>query len=30
MRGADTFTERIFTMRRLQDFIPADHPLRDT
>jgi transposase len=28
MRGADTFTESLFTMRRLEDFIPAHHPLR--
>jgi transposase len=28
MRGADTFTESLFTMRQLEDFVPADHPLR--
>jgi len=28
MRGADTFTESLFTLRRLDDFVPADHPLR--
>jgi transposase len=28
MRGAETFTESLFTMRRLEDFVPADHPLR--
>ena len=28
MRGADTFTESLFTMRRLEDFVPANHPLR--
>jgi transposase len=28
MRGADTFTESLFTMRKLEDFIPANHPLR--
>lgn len=28
MRGADTFTESLFTMRHLEDFVPADHPLR--
>jgi transposase len=28
MRGADGFTEGLFTMRRLEDFVPADHPLR--
>jgi transposase len=28
MRGPDTFIEGLFTMRRLDDFVPADHPLR--
>jgi transposase len=28
MRGADTFTESLFTMRHLEDFVPSDHPLR--
>ena len=28
MRGADTFTESLFTMRRLDDFVPVQHPLR--
>ena len=28
MRGVDTFTESLFTMRRLEDFVPANHPLR--
>jgi len=28
MRGADTFTESLFTMRRLDDFVPDEHPLR--
>ncbi len=28
MRGADTFTESLFTMRHLEDFVPAEHPLR--
>jgi transposase len=28
MRGADTFTESLFTLRKLQDLVPADHPLR--
>ena len=28
MRGADTFTESLFTMRKLEDFVPADQPLR--
>lgn len=27
MRGADTFTESLFTMRHLDDFVPADGPL---
>ena len=25
MRGADTFIECLFTMRRLEDFVAADH-----
>jgi transposase len=28
MRGTDSFTEGLFTMRRLDDFVPANHPLR--
>lgn len=28
MRGADTFTESLFTIKKLDDFVPADHPLR--
>lgn len=28
MRGPDTFTESLFTMRRLDDFVPKSHPLR--
>ena len=28
MRGADTFTESPFTLHHLEDFVPADHPLR--
>ncbi|CAG9187712.1 IS5 family transposase [Cupriavidus pinatubonensis] len=28
MRGADIFTESLFTMRRLEDFVPKSHPLR--
>ena len=28
MRGADTFTESLFLMKRLDDFVPAGHPLR--
>jgi len=28
MRGADSYTEGLFTIRRLDDFVPANHPLR--
>ncbi len=28
MRGADGCTESMFTMSRLDDFVPATHPLR--
>ncbi|SIT47776.1 transposase (fragment) [Paraburkholderia ribeironis] len=28
MRGADTFTESLFSVRKLDDFIPPSHPLR--
>ena len=28
MRGADTFTKSLFTMRHRDDFVPANHPLR--
>lgn len=28
MRGADTFTEGLFTVKKLDDFVPANHPLR--
>lgn len=28
MRGSDVFMEQLFTMKRLEDFVPADHPLR--
>ena len=28
MRGTDTFIESPFTLHRLEDFVPADHPLR--
>lgn len=28
MLGADIFTESLFTMLHLDDFVPADHPLR--
>ena len=27
MRGADTFTQSLFTMRHLDDFVPTDHTL---
>ena len=28
MRGADTFTESLFSVRKLDDFVPPSHPLR--
>src|SRR5258706_4552058 len=28
MRGADAMQESLFTVAKLDDFIPADHPLR--
>jgi transposase len=28
MRGADTFTESLFSFRKLDEFVPASHPLR--
>lgn len=28
MRGADTYTEGLFTLKKLEDFVPANHPLR--
>ncbi|MCD9005682.1 transposase, partial [Luteimonas sp. XNQY3] len=28
MRGTDVFMEQLFTVKRLEDFVPADHPLR--
>ncbi len=28
MRGTDTFSESLFTTRRLDDFVPEFHPLR--
>lgn len=28
MRGSDEFTEQLFTVKRLEDFVPTDHPLR--
>lgn len=28
MRGGDNYTENLFSVVRLEDFVPADHPLR--
>ena len=28
MRGADAMQESLFTVAKLDDFVPADHPLR--
>jgi hypothetical protein len=28
MRASDTYTESLFTMSKLEDFIPQSHPLR--
>lgn len=28
MRGSDTMPESLFTMAKLEDFVPTDHPLR--
>ena len=28
MRGSDGMQETLFTMAKLEDFVPADHPLR--
>lgn len=28
MRGADALQESLFTVAKLDDFVPADHPLR--
>lgn len=28
MRGADTFTESLLLMRRVDDFVPSTHPLQ--
>jgi transposase len=28
MRGTDTFTESLFSVKKLDDFVPASHPLR--
>ena len=30
MRGSDGMQETLFTMAKLEDFVPADHPLRPT
>lgn len=27
MRGVDVFSEQLFTVKRLDDFVPASHPL---
>ena len=28
MRGTDVFIEQLFTLKKLDDFVPSDHPLR--
>ncbi|OLK93197.1 transposase, partial [Xanthomonas oryzae pv. oryzae] len=28
MRDVDVFSEQLFTVKRLEEFIPANHPLR--
>ena len=28
MRGADAMQENLFTVAKLEDFVPSDHPLR--
>jgi hypothetical protein len=28
MRGADSYSESLFTTVKLEDFVPANHPLR--
>lgn len=28
MRGVDVFSEQLFTLKKLEDFVPTDHPLR--
>ena len=28
MRGSDGMQEGLFTLAKLEDFVPADHPLR--
>jgi len=28
MRGSDGMQEALFTMSKLEDFVPSDHPLR--
>lgn len=30
MRGADRYDEAIFTTMKLEDLVPANHPLRPT
>lgn len=30
MHGSDVFMEQLFTMKRLEDFVPADHPCART
>ncbi len=30
MRGTDEMQETLFTMVKLEDFVPTDHPLRPT
>ena len=27
MRGADSYSESLFTAAKLEDFVPASHPL---
>ena len=29
MRGADVMQEGVFSFKRLEEFVPADHPLQD-
>ena len=29
MRGADAMQESLFTVAKLDDFVPQDHPLRN-
>ncbi len=30
MRGADSYNEALFSTVRLDEFVPANHPLRPT